>query len=78
MNGQVAGAASQKPNAACTAKIDPIMQLPIKAHYATVAMLALAQSYEQDRLLTVRTIADEQTYRLSSSSKFCNSFAPPA
>ena len=35
------------------------MQLPIKAHYATVAMLALAQSYDQGRLLTVRTIADE-------------------
>lgn len=35
------------------------MQLPIKAHYATVAMLALAQNYEPGRLLTVRAIADE-------------------
>jgi Rrf2 family protein len=35
------------------------MQLPIKAHYATVAMLALAQTYDSSGLLTVRTIADE-------------------
>lgn len=35
------------------------MQLPIKAHYATVAMLALAQSHPQGRLLTVRAIAVE-------------------
>lgn len=35
------------------------MQLPIKAHYATVAMLALAQSYEPGRVLTVRAISDE-------------------
>ncbi len=35
------------------------MQLPIKAHYASVAMLALAQSYETGRVLTVRAIADE-------------------
>ena len=35
------------------------MQLPIKAHYATVAMLALAQSFDRGRLLTVRAIADE-------------------
>lgn len=35
------------------------MQLPIKAHYATVAMLALAQSYAQGQVLTVRAIADE-------------------
>jgi Rrf2 family protein len=35
------------------------MQLPVKAHYATVAMLAMAQCYDQGRLLTVRTIADE-------------------
>jgi len=36
------------------------MQLPIKAHYATVAMLALAQSHESGLLLTARAIADEQ------------------
>ncbi len=35
------------------------MQLPIKAHYATVAMLALAQSYHRGQLLTVRAMADE-------------------
>ncbi len=35
------------------------MQLPIKAHYATIAMLALAQCYDQGRVLTVRAIADE-------------------
>ncbi len=35
------------------------MQLPIKAHYATVAMLALAQNHETGNLLTVRAIADE-------------------
>lgn len=35
------------------------MQLPIKAHYATVAMLALAQNYAQGRVLTVRAIADD-------------------
>jgi Rrf2 family protein len=35
------------------------MQLPIKAHYASVAMLALAQCYDRGQLLTVRSIADE-------------------
>ncbi len=64
MNEPVAGVASRKPSAVCTVKISTLkinrtMQLPIKAHYATVAMLALAQSYGQGRVLTVRTIADE-------------------
>lgn len=35
------------------------MQLPIKAHYATVAMLALAQNYATGQLITARAIADE-------------------
>lgn len=35
------------------------MQLPIKAHYATVAMLALAQRFDNGQLLTARAIADE-------------------
>lgn len=35
------------------------MQLPIKAHYATVAMVALAQHYNSGNLIAVRTIADE-------------------
>lgn len=35
------------------------MQLPIKAHYATVAMVALAQSHSTGVLGTVRAIADE-------------------
>jgi Rrf2 family cysteine metabolism transcriptional repressor len=35
------------------------MQLPIKAHYATVAMLALAQNYATGQLVTARAIADE-------------------
>ena len=33
------------------------MQLPIKAHYATLAMLALAQQFESRELLTARVIA---------------------
>ncbi|MGN6136700.1 MAG: RrF2 family transcriptional regulator [Aureliella sp.] len=35
------------------------MQLPIKAHYATVAMLALAQHFASGQLVTARAIADE-------------------
>ncbi len=35
------------------------MQLPIKAHYATVAMLALAQHHQSGQLATARMIADE-------------------
>lgn len=35
------------------------MQLPIKAHYATVAMLALAQNYESGQPVTARTVADD-------------------
>lgn len=35
------------------------MQLPIKAHYATVAMLALAQHFDSGRLVTARAIAIE-------------------
>jgi Rrf2 family protein len=35
------------------------MQLPIKAHYATVAMLALAQQFASGGLVTARAIADE-------------------
>jgi Rrf2 family protein len=34
------------------------MQLPIKAHYATVAMLAMAQNYASGQLVTARSIAD--------------------
>ncbi len=33
------------------------MQLPVKAHYATVAMLALAQRHDQGELLQARVIA---------------------
>lgn len=33
------------------------MQLPIKAHYATVAMLSLAQRHNQSELLQARVIA---------------------
>lgn len=35
------------------------MQLPIKAHYATVAMLALAQNHESGQPVTARAIADD-------------------
>ena len=35
------------------------MQLPIKAHYATVAMLALAQNFERGQPVTARAIADD-------------------
>lgn len=35
------------------------MQLPIKAHYATVAMLALAQNFESGQPVTARAIADD-------------------
>ena len=35
------------------------MQLPIKAHYATVAMLALAQQFANGQPVTARAIADE-------------------
>ena len=35
------------------------MQLPIKSHYATVAMLAMAQHFPSGQLLTARAIADE-------------------
>ncbi|QDV26186.1 RrF2 family transcriptional regulator [Aureliella helgolandensis] len=35
------------------------MQLPVKAHYATLAMLALAQKYEERELLPARVIAGE-------------------
>lgn len=36
------------------------MQLPIKAHYATLAMLALAQRCDAGELVTARVIAHEQ------------------
>ncbi len=35
------------------------MQLPVKAHYATLAMLALAQHYESRHPLPARVIASE-------------------
>ncbi|HAC89111.1 MAG TPA: hypothetical protein DCF63_00545 [Planctomycetaceae bacterium] len=35
------------------------MQLPIKAHYASLAMLALARQHQSGQLLTARTIAQE-------------------
>lgn len=35
------------------------MQLPVKAHYATLAMLALAKEYESRRLMPARAIAKE-------------------
>lgn len=35
------------------------MQLPIKAHYASLAMLALARHYQSGELLTARAIAQE-------------------
>jgi Rrf2 family protein len=37
------------------------MQLPIKAHYATLAMLALAENYASRAVLPVRQIAVEQS-----------------
>lgn len=36
------------------------MQLPIKAHYATLAMLALADKFADDQLIPARVIAREQ------------------
>ncbi|MBX3422131.1 MAG: Rrf2 family transcriptional regulator [Pirellulaceae bacterium] len=36
------------------------MQLPIKSHYATLAMLSLAVRYQSGQLLTARTISDQQ------------------
>lgn len=36
------------------------MQLPIKAHYATLAMLALADKFANDQLIPARAIAREQ------------------
>ena len=36
------------------------MHLPIKAHYATVAMLALAHEHEQGQPKSLREIADSQ------------------
>lgn len=36
------------------------MQLPIKAHYATLAMLALSEKYESRDVLPARAIAVEQ------------------
>lgn len=36
------------------------MQLPIKAHYATLAMLALAEKHESGGVLPARVIAREQ------------------
>lgn len=35
------------------------MNFPLKAHYATVAMLALARQFEQGGIATVRSIAEE-------------------
>ncbi len=35
------------------------MQLPVKAHYATLAMLALAQNYASDKPLPARQIAGD-------------------
>ncbi len=37
------------------------MQLPVKAHYATLAMLALANKYESRETLPARVIAREQS-----------------
>ena len=37
------------------------MQLPVKAHYATLAMLALAERYESREILPARAIALEQS-----------------
>lgn len=36
------------------------MQLPVKTHYATLAMLALAEKYESREVLAARAIAVEQ------------------
>jgi len=36
------------------------MQLPMKAHYAALAMLALAVRHQAGQLLAARTIADQQ------------------
>lgn len=37
------------------------MQLPVKAHYATLAMLALAQEFDSRKLMTARAIAKEHS-----------------
>jgi Rrf2 family protein len=37
------------------------VQLPIKAHYATLAMLALADKFADDQLIPARVIAREQS-----------------
>lgn len=36
------------------------MQIPVKAHYAAVAMLALAARYQDGELVSARTISEEQ------------------
>ena len=36
------------------------MQLPVKAHYATLAMLALAEQYASEQQIPARVIAREQ------------------
>lgn len=36
------------------------MQLPVKAHYAALAMLALAEQYASEQLVTAKSIAFEQ------------------
>ena len=37
------------------------MQIPVKAHYAAVAMLALAQRYQDGELVSARTMAEEHS-----------------
>ena len=36
------------------------MQFPIKVHYALLATLAMAEVHDADKLLTARTISDQQ------------------
>jgi Rrf2 family protein len=53
----------QRPNAVYTPLIEAEvlrMQLPIKAHYAALAMLALAVDQQSNQLLAARTIAKQQ------------------
>ena len=37
------------------------MQIPVKAHYAAVAMLALAQRYQDGELVSARTVSEEHS-----------------
>ncbi len=60
---QVDGVASRRQNADFTHRIDLVL-LPIKAHYAAVAMLELALRYQEPIPVCLRDIADEHAIPL--------------